>query len=135
MKELKLVLTHQWYDMIDTPMKGEEYRRVSAYWIKRLFVEDKLVNSDGDMEPYRLTDKQCEEYEAHPLKLAADLDAGLIRCPYTHVTFQRAYHKNPPRMTWSIRGIRIGTGEAEWGAYPRTIYIVIMLGERKEPAK
>lgn len=36
MKTLKLVLKKQWYDMIASGEKTEEYRRVCQYWFNRL---------------------------------------------------------------------------------------------------
>jgi hypothetical protein len=35
MKVLDLVLKRQWYDMIDSGEKKEEYRRINQYWINR----------------------------------------------------------------------------------------------------
>lgn len=36
MEMLDLVLTYQWFDMIDRGEKREEYRRICDYWTKRL---------------------------------------------------------------------------------------------------
>ena len=34
---LDLVLTHHWYDLIESGRKTVEYREVKPYWTKRLF--------------------------------------------------------------------------------------------------
>ena len=49
---LKLVLKKQWYDMIASGKKKEEYRRICEYWVSRLLE----VNEEGDYE-YRKFDK------------------------------------------------------------------------------
>jgi len=36
MTVLDLVLKHQWYDMIDSGEKREEYRDITPYWRKRI---------------------------------------------------------------------------------------------------
>ncbi len=37
MPVLDLVLTHHWYDKIDSGEKRHEYREIKRYWTKRLF--------------------------------------------------------------------------------------------------
>lgn len=109
---LKLVLTHKWYDMIEAGVKTEEYRELSPHWAKRFgtpiswameaYVQPDFCDTDG--VGYKLSGNK-----------------------YTHVQFQRAYPKNPPRMTKAIKSIRIGTGKPEWGAEPNKLYFVIEL--------
>ena len=50
---LKLVLKKQWYDMIASGKKKEEYRRISEYWASRLL---ELNEAEGYYE-YRKFDK------------------------------------------------------------------------------
>lgn len=40
MKILDLPLKKEWYEMIESGEKKEEYREVKPYWTKRLFNED-----------------------------------------------------------------------------------------------
>lgn len=42
MKILELPLKKEWYDMIESGEKREEYREYKDYWIKRLIEEDTL---------------------------------------------------------------------------------------------
>lgn len=125
-KPLHLVLTEHWYDMIASGEKKEEYRDITAYWVKRLY--DKLVpDADGAFERRRLTSNEA--------KIMGFLDKAIehfpiVPKPYTEVTFQRAYPKNPPRMTFTIESITIGTGNPDWGAEPGKKYFVIKLGRR-----
>jgi hypothetical protein len=107
---LKLVLTHKWYDMIESGEKTEEYRDITPYWVRRLVKYfsnySHLIN-----QPH--------------LYLSGRFDVEFK--PYTHVQFQRAYPKNPPRMTKAIKSIRIGTGKPELGAIENKLYFVIEL--------
>lgn len=40
MKTLHLPLKAQWYEMIESLIKTEEYRATTAYWIVRLFRDE-----------------------------------------------------------------------------------------------
>lgn len=95
-KILDLPLKKEWYNMIESGTKTEEYREVKPYWIKRL-----CANSDKLW--------QC-----------ADCD-GLLMCSacflpknYTHVRFRYGYAKRT--ITREIESISIGYGKPEWGA-------------------
>jgi len=39
-KILHLTLKKEWFDMIDSGVKKEEYREIKPYWTKRFFNED-----------------------------------------------------------------------------------------------
>ena len=127
--ELKLVLNYQWYDMIYAHIKGDEYRQPTPYWIKRIFARMEPFAPDGERGPFRLTDKECEDLAANIDKLHAYVESGYLVPLHDDVTFQRAYTKSPEQMTWSIKGITIGTGRPEWGAEKGRNYIVIALEE------
>ena len=127
--ELKLVLNYQWYDMIYAHIKGDEYRQPTPYWIKRIFARMEPFAPDGERGPFRLTDKECEDYAANINELRTSVEMGYLVPLHDVVTFQRAYTKNPPRMTWSIKGITVGTGRPEWGAVEGREYNVIALEE------
>ena len=99
MKTLKLVLKKQWYDMIASGKKKEEYRRICEYWASRLL---ELNEAEGYYE-YRKFDK---------------------------VTFYLGYSKDRPSMTFAIKEICMGNGQADWGAEVGQRYFVIRLGER-----
>lgn len=77
MKILRMVLTDHWFDEIKSGRKTHEYRTYSKHWVKRL-----TFTSD-------------------------DLSAiGFRRfIPFDFIEFQRAYRKNPERMTFKIKRI------------------------------
>ena len=68
---LKLVLTDHWFEEIKSGRKTHEYRMATIYWKKRLM----NINHIN------------EKITGYSFK------------PYTFVEFQKAYRKNPERMT------------------------------------
>ena len=76
MNTLKVVLTDHWFDEIKSGRKTHEYREICLFWIARL---KKVVVS--------------LKHSPFPLKEPAFIE------------FQRAYRKNPERMTFKIKKI------------------------------
>ena len=72
---LKLVLTDHWFEEIKSGRKTHEYRMATIYWKKRLM----NINHIN------------EKITGYSFK------------PYTFVEFQKAYRKNPERMTFIIK--------------------------------
>lgn len=107
MKALHLTLKKQWFDMIASGEKKEEYREITSYWNVRFKYE-----SDG----------------------GSDRDSGynamIFRNEFTHVKFARGGHFHPsiPQMIVELDEIRVATGKPEWGAEPGKEYFVIKLG-------
>lgn len=83
---LTLVVSKEWFDMIATGRKTEEYREIKPYWIKRLTTN-------------------CEvAYD-----VAAETYCGkVLYRPYTHVLFINGYRKDSPRIEKEIESITIG---------------------------
>jgi len=121
---LKLVLTHKWYDMIESGVKTEEYREVTRYWGSRLI--DNFEYRWKQLTGFYYSEDLNRRFHLE-LKMGIRENIRGFK-PYTHVQFQRAYPKNPPRMTKAIKSIRIGTGKPELGAEPNKLYFVIELG-------
>ncbi|MBR1773907.1 MAG: hypothetical protein IJ759_00105 [Bacteroidales bacterium] len=111
MKRLHLVLKKQWFDMIASGEKTEEYRNCTEYWAKRVGYELRL------MEEVIYENK----YELVPTKKSKSFDCVCFHCGYTNITETRQF-----------KGIRIGTGKQKWGAEKGKVYFVIKLGERIE---
>ena len=85
-KVLKLVVSKQWFDMIVSGEKTEEYREIKPYWIKRLTTN-------------------CEV----PYDVAAETHCGeVLYRSYTHVLFINGYRKDSPRIEKKIESITIG---------------------------
>jgi hypothetical protein len=106
MTSLHLILKKQWFDLIASGEKLEEYREVTDYWIKRLVM--------GGIDAY------CCYYEPFKFKR------------FDTVTFQHGYAKNSPRIVCEFKGIEVGIGKAEWGA-PKENVFIIKLGKILKP--
>lgn len=106
-KTLHLSLKKEWYNMIESGIKTEEYREIKPFWCKRL-----IHDYDEAMEEFGVIifdDKNFKQYDV--------------------VKFSYGYTKRT--MTFEIENISVGYGNKEWGA-PDNIVFIIKLGKRVE---
>ena len=105
-KTLHLVLKSQWYDMIASGEKTEEYREMTPYWGAR------ILDSD------------------YPQPIAYDFvrDEGCCWGRNDYVCFHRGYTN--VIMTYKIANILIGKGNPTWGAPADKKVYIIKLGKR-----
>lgn len=97
MKILDLPLKKEWYNMIESGEKREEYREMKPYWIKRLCRCGYCAVS------------QCKKKR--------------VPTDYTHVRFRYGYTKRT--MLFKIDSIAIGKGNPKWGApTDRDVFII-----------
>lgn len=121
-RTIHLVLKPQWYDMIASGEKPEEYRDFTPYWCRRFF---RVRNDDGTTSKLDIKDKDLHKYQTQVYQLAC---AGKLEAWPNAVRFQRAYPKNPPQMRFGISSVDLGPcGKAKWGAIPGKWYIIIRL--------
>lgn len=113
-KTLHLPLKAQWYEMIDSGVKREEYREIKAYWVQRL-----CVWSDG-----RKISKSDAEFLASNISyLISALYEGRIEfIDCTYVKFSFGYTKRT--MIYKIKSIVLGHGNPEWGAPDKVVFII-----------
>lgn len=111
MKTLYLPLKKEWYNMIESGVKTEEYREIKPYWANRI-----RCQADGFCTPK----KAC-------LRARTRNFFGICDIRYTHVKFSYGYTKRT--MTFEIESITIGIGNPEWGAPTEEVFI-IKLGKR-----
>lgn len=83
-KILKLVLTDHWFEEIKSGRKTHEYRKASPFWYQRILSHMQLV---------------------------ALCNSSSVTLARPQVQFQKAYRKNPERMTFEIKRITITDGE------------------------
>lgn len=123
-KTLHLPLKKEWYEMIESGVKTEEYREIKPYWVKRL-----LKTIDMHHNHYEDVDNECAQfYTENKDLLKEDFKlGGFQQKGYTHVKFSYGYTKRT--MTFEIESIRIGKGNPEWGA-PNEDVFIIKLGKR-----
>lgn len=123
MKILYLPIKKQWFDMIASGEKKEEYRDITSYWTKRLLYADdkksKLNENDAD---------DLSEALKYVMPNHWDLPKeGIIN--YDKVIFSNGYGKNVPKLEVEFKGLSIGSGRTEWGAIEDVGFFKIQLGE------
>lgn len=105
-KILDLPLKKEWYDMIESSIKKEEYREIKPYWCKR------FLKLDAALFSYRNNYKSCNVSQ------------------YTHIRFRYGYTKRT--MLFKLNDICIGYGNPEWGAPKDKEVFILKLGNRIE---
>ena len=103
---LDLPLKKEWYEMIESGIKTEEYREIKPYWSKR------FVGVDEPVIVEHYSDDGCNVFG------------------YTHVRFRYGYTKRT--MLFELKGITIGVGNPEWGAPDDKEVFILKLGDRIE---
>lgn len=81
---LKLVLTDHWFEEIKSGRKTHEYRKATLFWYRRLLSF---------------------------MRLAALCNSASSTLSRPQVQFQKAYRKNPERMTFEINDISVVAGK------------------------
>ena len=114
MKILHLTLKNQWFDMILSGEKKEEYREIKPYWSVRLTTLPTLY---------------CQNTEKVIMTMKS---SGEFECDYaaffTHIQFRNGYAKNAPTMLVECKSIRIGTPRPEWSGNMQGDHFIIELG-------
>ena len=98
MKTLHLPLKKEWYEVIESGVKTEEYREIKPYWSKRLTGVE------------------------HPLFSVRYGYRSANQNGYTHIKFSYGYTKRT--MTFECNGITIGKGRSVWGAPDNDVFII-----------
>lgn len=120
MRTLYFPLKKEWYEMIESLIKSEEYRGITAYWIVRLFRDE--------------NGRKISRYIANFLVINIDIlkrciESGkLVFKPFDFVKFSYGYTKRT--MMFEIESITIGKGKPEWGAPSDKEVFIIKLGEQ-----
>lgn len=109
MKTLTLSLKKQWFDMIKSGEKKEEYREICDYWGVRFVGRDVWDN------------EFCIKDVSEIALMHFDRLVFTLGYPKADDSERRLEFKNPH--------IRIGTGRTEWGAEPGKNYFVITWSE------
>jgi hypothetical protein len=104
---LHLVLKTEWYEMIDSGVKTEEYRNITNHWMSRILSPRKGI--DAKKFPWA---------------------SGIYNGKHKIVEFQLGYAKKAKRMRFKIASVCVGTGIPDWGAEPGVKYFIIKLGDR-----
>lgn len=93
-KKLHLILKGQWFDMIDSGIKKEEYRTLKMFWERRLLCFP-------GMGFYK---ENWVDFET--------------------IIFQHGYAKDARRMEIEFKGFELGMGRPEWGGDGSIVFIL-----------
>lgn len=88
-KTIRAILKNHWFEEIKTGRKTHEYRRVTPFWIKR--IENAFNMKAVTFENNHIQIEMPEEYM--PV-----------------IEFQKAFYKNPERMTFKIKRLTVING-------------------------
>lgn len=114
-----LILKRQWYDMIGSGEKTEEYRDYSPHWRTRLLDFREIYDIGKDDILVGFPESWLTTKEFNGLTPVAR---------HRFVAFACGYRKES--MRFRIKGMRIGRGKPEWGAPTDKDVIIIQLGKR-----
>ena len=89
-KVLTLTVSKQWFDMIVSGEKTEEYREIKPYWVARLF-----RNNSNIVDVRHLALSLAGRTDL--LKKYIDAQRIVLK-QYTHVLFINGYRKDSPRL-------------------------------------
>ena len=106
-KTLHLSLKKEWYNMIESGIKTEEYREIKPFWCKRL-----IHDYDESMEEFGVIIFDNKNFKQ-----------------YDRIKFTYGYTKK--YMVFECNGIDVGIGNPNWGASDKPVFI-IKLGKRVE---
>lgn len=112
---LELTVTKQWFEMISSGVKKEEYREIKRYWLNRLF------------EPLAPNYKRLPEFAVGPSLDSTQysaIPAYTKARQFDAIRFTNGYGGNRPSLLIEYKGIKIGTGRKEWGAPSERVFIL-----------
>lgn len=115
-KLLHLTLKKQWFDMIISGEKKEEYREIKPYWFGRLVRTSRSFNLD----------KLCERFKTDsPIAVKEDIlitSSFHFMCPEL-IEFRNGYGKDAPSMIVECIKFGIGKGNKQLGAPDQNCFI------------
>lgn len=139
MSNLQLSLKTKWFELTKSGAKTEDYRELSDYWIKRLILEPKsYIIGIGSTTSYyfdtihmlNILNKKSTNYN-HYLRRLPEIKFK----DFTQNTMTLGYPKSGDTdriLKLEHKGIKIRTGNPNWGAEPDKLYFVILHGSAVE---
>ena len=107
-KVLTLTVSKEWFDMIVSGEKTEEYRVIKSFWMSRL-----LLIKDEECEDFdkfkKLHIGKNEEMLIDTNTIKEKLNSGALKfVPFTHILFKNGYYDDSPKVEKEIESIIIG---------------------------
>lgn len=104
-KVLTLTVSKQWFDMIVSGEKNEEYRVIKDFWMSRLL----LIKDEESKEFKKLHVEKSVEMLIDTDTIKEKINVGAMKfVPFTHVLFINGYGNDKPRVEKEIESITIG---------------------------
>ena len=125
---LRMPLKTKWFEMTKVGIKTEDYREITPYWCSRLLLWNGFKVSQKHWYR-RLEDFYCKTDIECLQEHFKNKDADFVKFDINTITL--GYPKTTDKdkiLEIEHKGIKIGTGNPEWGAEPYKIYFVIMHG-------
>lgn len=127
MKTLHLNLKREWFDMILSSVKEEEYREIKPHWCSQLIVKNSMYQTSDYWKGFlgRTVDNKI-------VYKISDLDyfnSTFSFKKFDTITFSNGYAKNRDQFVIELEGIHIGGGVIDWGGKVNTDYFVLRLGK------
>jgi hypothetical protein len=122
---LELTVTKQWYEMISSGIKKEEYREIKQYWLNRLF------------EPLAKKYRRLPDFAIGPSLNStkySTIPAYTKARHFDAIRFTNGYGGNRPSFLIEYKGVKVGTGRKEWGTPDERVFI-LELGRMLERKK
>lgn len=125
---LDLPLKKEWYNLIESGVKIEEYREIKPHWCNRLLNREPLgLNHWKTVLSTAFKVVEERKHVEGGLHHLLVWNYGLRG--YTHVRFRFGYTKRT--MLFELNDIIVGKGNKEWGAPDNEVFI-LKLGNRIE---
>lgn len=107
-KVLTLTVSKEWYEMIVSGEKTEEYRVIKGFWMSRLLLIKDEECKDFDKFK-KLHVGKNEEILIDTDTIKKKLNNGTMKfVPFTHVLFKNGYYDDSPKIEKEIENIFIG---------------------------
>jgi len=124
---LRLSLKTKWFEMTKAGVKTEDYREINEYWVKRLFHHKESKLTTEEIVRYINNYKYYGYVEVSAIFTYHDLSFK----QFDHNVMTLGYPKandNERVLKIEHKGIKIRSGNPEWGAENNKLYFVVMHG-------
>jgi hypothetical protein len=125
MEILNLNLKERWFNMTLSGIKKEEYREIKPFWIKRLCNFNMPEEEKGENKI--IPDNVFFDIQNHPWNEVFKNYWGEFKS-FEVTRFMHGMQPNSPVFKIEHKGIRVGTGNPDWGAEPGKEYFIISHG-------
>lgn len=124
MKVLHLTLKKQWFDMIASGEKLEEYREIKPYWVSRLIDWSDYPKEEPNEHKYIVQNIVYDIENGHnPDRVLLSFFSKFKS--FVGILFINGYSGGARRKSYKFDSISIGEGRPEWGAEPGKKYFII----------